>query len=75
MSVYKRGKYWVVQFNYNKKKYIRSSKSTRKRDALELERKMRQRLIDTQELGHKEHIKLYEACDLLYTSIKTHIHK
>ena len=44
MSVYKRGKYWVVQFNFNKKKYIRSSKSTRKRDALELERKMRQKL-------------------------------
>ena len=29
MSVYKRGKYSVVQFNYNKKTFTRSSKSTR----------------------------------------------
>lgn len=57
MSVYKRGKYWVVQFNYNKKTYTRSSKSTRKKDALELERQMRQQLVDTQVLGHREHIK------------------
>ena len=47
MSVYKRGKYWVVQFNHSKKTYTRSSKSTRKRDALELERQMRQQLVDT----------------------------
>ena len=52
MSVYKRGKYWVVQFNYNKKTYTRSSKSTCKRDALELERHMRQQLVDTQVLGY-----------------------
>ena len=45
MSVYKSGKYWVVQFNHNKKTYTRSSKSTRKRDALELERQMRQQLV------------------------------
>ena len=51
MSVYKRGKYWIVQFNHNKKTYTRSSKSTRKRDALELERQMRQQLVDTQVLG------------------------
>lgn len=54
MSVYKRGKYWVVQFNYNKKTHTRSSKSTRKRDALELERQMRQQLVDTKVLGHRE---------------------
>lgn len=65
MSVYKRGKYWVVQFNYNNKTYTKSSRSTRKRDALELERQMRQQLIDTQVLGHREHIKLYQACDEL----------
>ena len=69
MSVYKRGKYWIVQFNHNKKTYTRSSKSTRKRDALELERQMRQELVDTQVLGHREHIKLHDACDdLLCTS-------
>ena len=38
MSVYKRGKYWIVQFNHSNKTYSRSSKSIRKRDALELER-------------------------------------
>ncbi len=54
------------------KTYTRSSKSTRKRDALELERKMRQQIIDTQVLGHLEHIRLHEACDsLLATSEKS----
>jgi len=70
MSVYKRGKYWVVQFNYNKKTYTRSSKSTRKRDAQELERQMRQQLVDTQVLGHREHIKLYQACETLLNTSK-----
>ncbi len=63
MSVYKRGKYWIVQFNHNNRTYTRSSKSTRKRDALELERQMRQQIVDTQVLGHRERIKLYDACD------------
>jgi integrase len=70
MSVYKRGKYWIVQFNHNTKTYTRSSKSTRKRDALELERQMRQQLVDTQVLGHLEHINLYEACDALLRTSK-----
>ena len=70
MSVYKRGKFWIVQFNHNKKTFTRSSKSTRKKDAQELERKMRQQLIDTQVLGHKEHIRLYEACDGLLSTSK-----
>jgi integrase len=65
MSVFKRGKYWVVQFNYNNKTYSKSSRSTRKRDALELERQMRQQLVDTQVLGKLEHIRLYDACDEL----------
>jgi integrase len=70
MSVYKRGKYWIVQFNHNKKTYTRSSKSTRKRDALELERQMRQQLVDTQVLGHREHIILHEACEALLSTSK-----
>ena len=70
MSVYKRGKYWIVQFNHNKKMYTRSSKSTRKRDALELERQMRHQLVETQVLGHREHIKLHEACDALLSTSK-----
>ncbi len=69
MSVYKRGKYWIVQFNHANRTYTRSSKSTRKRDALELERQMRQQIVDTHVLGHREHIKLFQACDdLLATS-------
>ena len=70
MSVYKRGKYWIVQFNHDRRTYTRSSKSTRKRDALELERQMRQQLVDTQVLGHREHLKLHEACDALISTSK-----
>jgi len=60
----------VVQFNHNKKTHTRSSKSTRKRDALELERQMRQQLVDTQVLGHLEHINLYDAHDALLRTSK-----
>lgn len=70
MSVYKRGKYWIVQFNHNNRTFTRSSKSTRKRDALELERQMRQQIVDTQVLGYREHIKLYDACDDLLSTSK-----
>jgi integrase len=70
MSVYKRGRYWIVQFNQGNKTYTRSSKSTRKRDALELERQMRQQLVDIKILGHREHIKLIEACDSLLSTSK-----
>ena len=70
MSVYKRGKYWIVQFNHNNRTFTRSSKSTRKRDALELERQMRQQLVDTQILGHRKHINLYDACDDLLSTSK-----
>jgi integrase len=70
MSVYKRGKYWIVQFNHDRRTYTRSSKSTRKRDALELERQMRQQLVDPQVLGHREHITLHEACDALRSTSK-----
>ena len=70
MGVQKRNKIWVVKFIYNGKRYTRSSRSTRKKDAVELERQMRQHLIDTQELGHKEHIKLYAAIDMLLDTSK-----
>jgi len=70
MSVFKRGKYWVVQFNYNRKTYTKSSRSTRKRDALELERQMRQQLVEKQVLGHREHIRLFQACDELLATSK-----
>jgi hypothetical protein len=31
---------------------------------------MRQQLVDTQVLGHREHIKLHEACDALLSTSK-----
>jgi len=51
MSVYNRSNYWIVQFNHNNKTFTHSSKSTRKHDALELERQIRQQIVDTQVLG------------------------
>ena len=50
--------------------YTRSSKSTRKRNALELERQMRQQLVETPLLGHREHINIHEACDALLATSK-----
>jgi hypothetical protein len=70
MSVFKRGKVWVVQFNYNNKTYTKSSRSTGKHDAQELERQMRQQLVETKVLGHRAHIRLYEACDELLAVTK-----
>jgi len=65
MGIYKRGKYWYVKFRFKNRTYTKSSRSTLKRDALDLERQMRQKLIDTQVLGRREHITLYAACDAL----------
>ena len=70
MSVYKRVKYWIVQFNHGYKTYTRSSKSTRKREGLELERQMRQQLVDTKILGPSGALKLLEACDSLLSTSK-----
>lgn len=60
MAVYKRNKYWTVQFMFDGKTYVRSSKSTRKADAIELESKMRQEIINN-ELGHRDSIHLQDA--------------
>lgn len=65
MGIFKRGKYWHVKFRFNKRTYTKSSRSTLKKDALDLERQMRQKLIDTQILGLREHITLHAACDAL----------
>ena len=70
MGVFKRGKYWHVKFRFNKRTYTKSSRSTLKRDALDLERQMRQKLIDTLILGRREHITLYAACDALLSISK-----
>jgi hypothetical protein len=65
MGIYKRGKYWYVKFRFKNQTYTKSSRSSLKRDALDLERQMRQKLIDTQILGRREHTTLYAACDAL----------
>jgi integrase len=65
MGVFKRGKYWHVKFRFKNRTYTKSSRSILKRDALDLERQMRQKLIDTKILGRREHITLYAACDAL----------
>jgi integrase len=70
MGVFKRGKYWHVKFRFNKRTYTKSSRSILKREALDLERQMRQKLIDTQILGRREHITLYAACDALLSISK-----
>ena len=64
MSVVKRGKYCVVQFSYSCSTDSKSSRSTRKLTHWN-SRQMRQQLVDTQVLGHREHIRLYDACDEL----------
>lgn len=70
MSVYKRGKYWRVKFQFNNRTYTKSSRSTLKRDAQELELRMRRKLVNTHILGRFEHIKLYAACDALLSTSK-----
>ena len=70
MGVFKRGKYWHVKFRFKNRTYTKSSRSILKRDALDLERQMRQKLIDTQILGRREHITLYAACDALLSISK-----
>jgi integrase len=70
MGIFKRGMYWHVKFRFNKRTYTKSSRSTLKKDALDLERQMRQKLIDTLILGRREHITLYAACDALLSISK-----
>ena len=55
---------------HNKRTYTKSSRSTLKKDALDLERQMRQKLVDTLILGRREHITLYAACDALLSISK-----
>jgi hypothetical protein len=70
MGVFKRGKYWHVKFRFKNRTYTKSSRSTLKKDALDVERQMRQKLIDTQILGRRKHITLYAAYDALLSISK-----
>lgn len=65
MGVYKRGssKYWYIQFQFNNKTYVRSSKTTEKSIAKQIEREWRRKLHAESELGIRERIKLADALD------------
>jgi len=70
MGVYKRGtsKYWYIQFQFNNKTYVRSSKTTEKSVARQIEREWRRKLHAEAELGIRERIKLVDALDQYITS-------
>lgn len=63
MGVYKRAssKYWYIQFQFNNKTYVRSSKTTEKSAAKQIEREWRRALHAQSELGISERIKLTDA--------------
>ena len=69
MGVTKRGnsKYWYIQFQLNGKTYIRSSRTTDKRAAEQMEREWRRQLHAQEYLGHRERVTirrvLEEFCD------------
>src|SRR5690606_34071263 len=56
-----RSRFWFIQFQLNGKTYIRSSGSTSKKLAQQLERQWRDELIAKQHLGVRERITLKEA--------------
>jgi integrase len=65
-------KYWYVQFQYQGRVVIRSSGTTDKRLAADVETKIRADLIRCQSLGLKERIKLKDSLDEFLES-KTHL--
>lgn len=70
MSVLKRGnsKFWYIQFQFNGKTYIKSSKTTDKRIAERVEREWKVQIHSQQYLGDKESIKF---SDILLQYIET----
>lgn len=67
MGIVKRpnSKYWYVQFRMDGKHYIRSSKTTDKRVAEQLEAKWRTEIVRSEYLGVKDRITLEDACNAL----------
>ena len=65
MSVLKRGnsKNWYIQFQFNGKTYIKSSKTTDKRIAERIEREWRVQIHSQQYLGERESIKFSDMMD------------
>ena len=65
MGISKRGnsKYWYIQFQFQGKTYIRSSQTTDKRSAEQMERDLRSKLHAQAFLGMKERITIKDALD------------
>ena len=65
MSVLKRGnsRFWYIQFQFNGKTYVKSSKTTDKRIAERMEREWKVKVHSTQYLGEKERIRISDAID------------
>jgi hypothetical protein len=65
MSILKRGrsKFWYIQFQFKGKTYVKSSQTTNKRAAEQIEREMRRQLHAQQFLGEKQRITIQEALD------------
>jgi integrase len=72
MSILKRGnsKFWYIQFQMNGKTYIRSSRTTDKRVAEQLERDWRRQLHAQQFLGSKEQVVIRDALEQFCESKK-----
>ena len=66
MSVLKRGgsQFWYVQFQYNGRTYIKSSKSTDRKIAEVLEANWKKQLMTQQVLGIRNRLLLVDAFDL-----------
>lgn len=60
----KNSKFYQIRFTHNGKLYVRSSKTSVKKTAEALERKMRDDLCRQENLGERERIRLSDAIDL-----------
>ncbi len=65
-------KYWYIQFQYNGRTYIKSSKTTNKQLAESIEAKWRTQLIEQHQLGIRSSIEIPKAFQMFSMS-KTHI--
>jgi len=72
MSVIKRdnSKHWYIQFQLNQKTYIKSSRTTDKRVAEQMEREWRRKLHAQDFLGEREPITIFNAMNLYLDSKK-----
>jgi integrase len=66
---------WQIRFQFEGKKFQKSTGTKNRAKALEIERKWRQDLLDQKHLGNPEQISLYDALDMFADSkieMKTH---